>query len=55
VLDRYEAEVPGITVVRTDYLDAEEGRTTADDEDGDDILLFTLGDALYVFQAAAGE
>lgn len=51
VIQRYKRERPGITVVRTDYRDASERRDTTDDEDGDDVYLYTDGDSLRVYQS----
>jgi competence protein ComEC len=51
VIQRYRSERPGITVVRTDQSDAQEGLTTTNDADGDDILIFTDGDSLQVSQS----
>jgi beta-lactamase superfamily II metal-dependent hydrolase len=51
VIDRYKKEHPGVTVVRTDYLDEAEGRDTTNDADGDDIAILTDGDSLRVRQA----
>jgi competence protein ComEC len=55
VLTRYMQELPGVTILRTDFLDEEEGRTTVDDADGDDIFLFTDGETLRVYQAREGQ
>lgn len=51
VIARYKKELPGVTIVRTDENDAEEGLDTTNDADGDDILIFTDGDSLQVRQA----
>jgi beta-lactamase superfamily II metal-dependent hydrolase len=51
VLERYRRVLPGATVVRTDYRDADEGRDTTNDADGDDVLAYTDGESLRVYQA----
>jgi competence protein ComEC len=51
VIDRYKRERSGITVVRTDYRDASEHRDTTNDEDGDDVYMYTDGDSLRVYQS----
>lgn len=51
VLNRYYREFPGVEIVRTDLMDTEERRTAANDEDGDDIFMFSDGSELRVLQA----
>jgi competence protein ComEC len=51
VIQRYEDLNPDVMVVRTDEKDEAEGRTTANDQDGDDIYMRTDGKTLRVYQA----
>jgi competence protein ComEC len=51
VLARYKQERPGVTIVRTDEQDEQQGLDTTNDADGDDILIFTDGDSLQVQQS----
>jgi beta-lactamase superfamily II metal-dependent hydrolase len=51
VLERYADLASEPLVVRTDENDEAEGRTTADDQDGDDIYMRTDGKTLRVYQA----
>lgn len=55
-LARYKKVQPKVTIVRTDQDDQKEGLDTTDDQDGDDILIYTDGDSLQVHQSkpAAG-
>jgi len=55
VLDRYRRENAGLVVVRTDDRDAQEGRDTSDDQDGDDVYMYTDGETLRVFRAVGPE
>lgn len=55
VLDRYRREISGVVVVRTDERDAQERRDTTDDQDGDDVYMYTDGEALRVFRSAGPE
>ena len=51
VIERYGELSPEPLVVRTDEKDEAEGRTTRNDQDGDDIYLRTDGKTLRVYQA----
>ncbi|MBZ5635354.1 MAG: MBL fold metallo-hydrolase [Acidobacteriia bacterium] len=51
VIDRYKKERPGVTIVRTDEGDEQQGLDTTNDADGDDIAILTDGDSLRVRQA----
>ena len=51
VIKRFQTELPGVVVMRTDQDDEKQGLTTTNDFDGDDILAFTDGDSLEVHQA----
>ena len=51
VLDRYRRLEPRPLIVRTDERDEAEGRTTANDQDGDDVYMYTDGESLHVFRA----
>jgi beta-lactamase superfamily II metal-dependent hydrolase len=51
VLDRYQKELPNVTIVRTDEGDEKQGLDTTNDADGDDIAILTDGDSLRVRQA----
>jgi len=51
VLERYRRENPRLVVVRTDEADARERRDTTNDQDGDDVYMYTDGDSLRVFRA----
>jgi competence protein ComEC len=51
VLQRITTHVPGVTILRTDHLDEEEGLKPPADADGDDIFMFTDGQTLRAFQA----
>jgi beta-lactamase superfamily II metal-dependent hydrolase len=51
VLDRYRRENPGVVVLRTDEDDARQRRDTTNDQDGDDVYMYTDGESLRVFKA----
>ena len=51
VITRYRAERPDAVIVRTDEGDAREGRDTLDDQDGDDVYMYTDGETLRVNRA----
>jgi beta-lactamase superfamily II metal-dependent hydrolase len=51
VIDRYRRENPGVVVLRTDEDDAQQRRDTTDDQDGDDVYMYTDGESLRVFRA----
>jgi beta-lactamase superfamily II metal-dependent hydrolase len=51
VLTRYRKENPHLTVVRTDADDARERRDTTNDQDGDDVYMYTDGDTLRINRA----
>jgi competence protein ComEC len=51
VLDRYRRLEPRPLILRTDERDEAEGRTTANDQDGDDVYMYTDGESLHVFRA----
>ena len=51
VLNRYRRENPGVVVLRTDEDDARQRRDTTNDQDGDDIYMYTDGESLRVFRA----
>jgi beta-lactamase superfamily II metal-dependent hydrolase len=51
VINRYRRENPRVVIVRTDEGDARERRDTTDDQDGDDVYMYTDGEALRVFRA----
>jgi beta-lactamase superfamily II metal-dependent hydrolase len=51
VLERYRRENSRLVVVRTDEGDAREGLDTTNDQDGDDVYMYTDGDSLRVFRA----
>jgi hypothetical protein len=51
VIDRYNELKSAPLVVRTDENDEAEGRTTKDDQDGDDVYMRTDGKTLRVYQA----
>jgi beta-lactamase superfamily II metal-dependent hydrolase len=51
VLDRYRQENPRLVVLRTDESDAQERRDTTDDQDGDDVYMYTDGESLRAFRA----
>ena len=48
VLARYRKENPRVTIVRTDQDDARERRDTTNDQDGDDVYMYTDGDTLRI-------
>jgi beta-lactamase superfamily II metal-dependent hydrolase len=48
VLARYRKENSRLTVVRTDADDARERRDTTNDQDGDDVYMYTDGDTLRI-------
>jgi competence protein ComEC len=51
VLERYRRENSRLVVVRTDEGDARENLDTTNDQDGDDVYMYTDGDSLRVFRA----
>jgi len=51
VIDRYRRENSGLVVVRTDEDDARQRRDTTNDQDGDDVYMYTDGESLRVFKA----
>ena len=51
VLGRYRRENSRVVVVRTDEADGRERRDTTNDQDGDDVYMYTDGDSLRVFRA----
>jgi hypothetical protein len=51
VLERYRRENPRVVVVRTDEGDSRERRDTTNDQDGDDVYMYTDGESLRVFSA----
>jgi len=51
VLERYRRENPRLVVLRTDEGDARERRDTTNDQDGDDVYMYTDGDSLRAFRA----
>jgi beta-lactamase superfamily II metal-dependent hydrolase len=51
VIERYEELDPDVLILRTDDKDEDEGHTTKDDQDGDDIYMRTDGRTLRVYQA----
>ena len=51
VINRYRAENPGVVIVRTDEDDARQRRDTTNDQDGDDVYMYTDGESLRVFKA----
>jgi beta-lactamase superfamily II metal-dependent hydrolase len=53
VLERYRRENSRLVVVRTDTNDVRERRDTTNDQDGDDVYMYTDGDTLRVFRAVA--
>jgi hypothetical protein len=53
VLERYRRENSRLVVVRTDQGDVRERRDTTNDQDGDDVYMYTDGDTLRVFRAVA--
>jgi competence protein ComEC len=50
-LARYKKVQPKVTIVRTDQDDEKQGLDTTNDQDGDDILIYTDGDSLQVHQS----
>jgi beta-lactamase superfamily II metal-dependent hydrolase len=53
VIDRYRRENAGLVVLRTDEDDTR--RDTTDDQDGDDVYMYTDGETLRAFRAAGPE
>jgi len=51
VLDRYRRENSKLVVLRTDEGDGRERRDTTDDQDGDDVYMYTDGESLRAFRA----
>jgi hypothetical protein len=51
VLDRYRRENPRLVVLRTDEDDARQRRDTTNDQDGDDVYMYTDGESMRVFKA----
>jgi beta-lactamase superfamily II metal-dependent hydrolase len=51
VLERYRRGNSRLVVVRTDEGDGRERRDTTNDQDGDDVYMYTDGDSLRVFRA----
>jgi competence protein ComEC len=51
VLERYRRENPRLVVLRTDEDDARQRRDTTNDQDGDDVYMYTDGESLRVFKA----
>jgi beta-lactamase superfamily II metal-dependent hydrolase len=51
VIARYRRENPELVVVRTDEDDARQRRDTTNDQDGDDVYMYTDGESLRVFKA----
>ena len=54
VLERVCRLFPGAEIYRTDHRDAEEGRTAANDADGDDVVVRTDGRVVQVQAFSAG-
>jgi competence protein ComEC len=51
VLERYRRENSRLVVVRTDEGDSRERRDTTNDQDGDDVYMYSDGETLRVFSA----
>lgn len=51
VIQRYEDTITGVEILRTDFLDEREGLDRNNDDDGDDVFMFTDGRFLRVMQA----
>ena len=51
VIERYRRENPNLIVLRTDDRDAIERRDTTDDQDGDDVYMYTDGETLRISRA----
>lgn len=51
VIDRYRQDNSRLVVLRTDEGDARERRDTTDDQDGDDVYMYTDGESLRAFRA----
>jgi beta-lactamase superfamily II metal-dependent hydrolase len=53
VVARYRRENPDLVVLRTDEDDARQRRDTTNDQDGDDVYMYTDGESLRVFKAVS--
>ena len=51
VIRRYENTITEVEILRTDFLDEQEGLDRNNDDDGDDVFMFTDGRFLRVMQA----
>jgi hypothetical protein len=51
VIARYRRENPDVVILRTDEDDARQRRDTTNDQDGDDVYMYTDGETLRVFKA----
>jgi beta-lactamase superfamily II metal-dependent hydrolase len=55
VIDRYRREKSNVVVLRTDEDDARQRRDTTNDQDGDDVYMYTDGETLRVFKAVGSK
>ena len=51
VIQRYEDTITGVEILRPDFLDEQEGLDRNNDDDGDDVFMFTDGTFLREMQA----